>query len=218
MSDDDRDRSETLEETGARLREAAQEQSRFLDQLGDGETERALARLVGIFDDADTRAAFCALVDELAAQPCDERLNALSGATGQMRRDRRLLEMMNDIEPRKPRAEKIAAMQERIDAARNSPDDSRSKDDLEAEARAVMSRPMRIQDLVRDAEPQRWELQPGGGFIAHPSDGHTLLVQPGANGWTWRVRASAADASGTTTDPARAVAAAEAVHWLTRRR
>ena len=71
-----------------------------------------------------------------------------------MRCERRIAESFAGIAPRD---EKIAAMQARVDEARDSPDDTRTGGDLEAEAeaQAALTWPMRIQDALRDAEPQR---------------------------------------------------------------
>jgi hypothetical protein len=146
------------------------------------------------------------------------------------------------------RQDKIDQMQDRVDVAHESPDDSRSREDLIAGARQtlgdppdrheaapdaianadrnemssqdegerVLSTPIRIQDSFRDAVPQEWELITGGGFIATPTQGTTLTAAPSPQGWRWRVQVSqrTMTAHGHATDPARAVATAEAVYWL----
>ena len=146
------------------------------------------------------------------------------------------------------RRHKIDQMQDLVDAAHESPDDSRNREDLIASARQrlrdpddrhqatldaianadrgntasqeeaerVLSTPMRIQDLFRDAVPQEWELMAGGGFIATPTQDTTLISAPSLWGWHWSVQVNqfAMNAHGRATDPARAVATAEAVYWL----
>lgn len=80
---------------------------------------------------------------------------------------------------------------------------------------------MRIQDLLRDAQPQEWEMMPGGGFIATPTPDSTLLVSQRSSGaWQLSVHINGLNVStvGTASRPARAVAAAEAVYHLTGRR
>ena len=87
----------------------------------------------------------------------------------------------------------------------------------EAGMGGIQARPMRIQDVIRDAHPLPWKIQRGGGFRAEPEheNGVWLEVQPyEQGGWWWRAVSSQLTAGGDARGPGEAVAAAEAVYWI----
>jgi len=63
---------------------------------------------------------------------------------------------------------------------------------------AIIATPLRIQDVLRDAEPLEWEMQPGGAFTARPRDGIKIHVAPSSDrGWTWSIDGDAGTSYGT---------------------
>ena len=174
-----------------------------------------------VIDHAIKTDAFRDLIAEILAQPPGEQIGAMRAATGQMRRERSQRDAFDTItDETLDRAEKVASMQRRVDEARVSPDETRTRGELEAEGagRAALSQPMRIQDALRGAEPLKWEMQPGGACTARPRDGITIHVAPSSEcGWVWSIDGTAGASCGTANNPAHAVTAAESVYHLTMR-
>lgn len=186
--------------------------------------------------------ALARLVDELHRRPESERARLLEGCRRDLERERQLLEGLDSPDAgemdgaladmrhalRSVRSEGLD--DETADAiadirhpSRSTKTDTRTRDDLEAEALAerALATPMRIQDLMRDAQPQEWQAMGAGGFIATPTPDSTLIVGQRSSGvWQWSVHINELNVStvGTATSPARAVAAAEAVYHLTGQR
>jgi hypothetical protein len=215
------DRSdETLEEARARLRKAAQEQSRFLDRLG--EPERALARLIA----------------EVHRRPEPEQAQVLERCRRDLERERQVLDNLKLVEEcsddeavidviadiRHVRsAEKLSAMQACVDEARAKPDDNRTREEIETQGLAqverqseVLSWPMRIQDLLRDVQPPEWGIERHGAFSAYPEGGALHAAPSPSGGWYWTASREGAHATGTASTPAIAVASAEAAYHLMR--
>jgi len=211
---------ETLEEARARLREAALEQSRFLDQLG--ETECALARLIA----------------EVHRRPESEQAQLLEMCRRDLERERQILDNLREADESSDdeaildviadirhlrRADKISAMQARVDEARARPDDNRTREEIETEAlqqverqSEVLSRPMRIQNLFRDAQPPEWHIERRGAFSSYPEGGALHAAPDSGGGWYWIASREGAHATGTASTPAIAVASAEAAYHLMR--
>lgn len=255
---------EFLEEARARLGDAAKGQSDFLEQQGS--ISRALTRFrleverwpadeqARIVEGARRDLERERQIHEQLAQTSPRNIECAVGTpAGDPEKAERWLgdnaeateDAKRDIDDR---PHKIDQMQDLVDAAHESPEDSRNREDLIAgarqrlcdpedrhqatpdaiakadrgktvsqeEAERVLSTPMRIKDLFRDAVPQEWELMTGGGFIAAPTQDTTLIAAPSLWDWHWSVHVKelAMNAHGRATDPARAVATAEAVHWL----
>jgi hypothetical protein len=209
---------ETLEEARARLKEAVLEQSRFLDELG--ETEGALARLIAEvhrwpeFEQVQLLER-CQRVLERERQILDN-LEQAGGSSD----DQAILDVIADIRHLR-RADKISAMQANLDDARASPDDARTRDEIETEALArveqhseVLSRPMRIQHLLQDAQAQEWQIEHRRAMSAHPEGGSLHAAPNSSGGWFWIARRKGAHATGTASTPAIAVASAEAAYHL----
>lgn len=215
------DRSdETLEQARERLRKAAHEQSRFLDRLG--EPERALARLIA----------------EVHRRPEPEQAQVLERFRRDLERERQILDNLKVAEEclddeaainviadirhiRRP--ETLSAMQARVDEARATPDDNRTREEIETEAleqverqSEVLSRPMRIQDLFRDVQPPEWGIERHGAFSAYPEGGALHAAPNPSGGWYWTANRKGAHATGTASTPAIAVASAEAAYHLMR--
>ena len=215
------DRSdETLEEARERLRKAAHEQSRFLDRLG--EPERALARLIA----------------EVHRRPEPEQAQVLERCRRDLERERQILDNLKVAEESSDdeaaidviadirhirRPEKLSAMQARVDEARATPDDNRTREEIETEAleqverqSEVLSRPMRIQSLFQDAAAQEWQIERHGAFSAYPERGALHAAPNPSGGWYWTASRERAHATGTASTPAIAVASAEAAYHLMR--
>jgi hypothetical protein len=112
-------------------------------------------------------------------------------------------------------------MQANLNDARASPDDTRTRDEIETEALArveqqseVLSRPMRIQHLLQDAQAQEWQIEHRGAMSAHPEGGSLHAAPNSSGGWFWIARRKGAHATGTASTPAIAVASAEAAYHL----
>jgi hypothetical protein len=211
---------ETLGEARERLREAALEQSRFLDQHG--ERERALARLIA----------------EVHRWPESEQAQLLEVCRRDLERERQVLDNFKQAEECSDdeavidviadirhvrRAEKLSAMQARVDEARAKPDDNRTREEIQTEAleqveqqSEVLSRPMRIQNLFQDAAAQEWKIERHGAFSAYPEGGALHAAPNPSGGWYWTASREGAHATGTASSPAIAVASAEAAYHLMR--
>ena len=119
---------ETLGEARERLREAALEQRRFLDQHG--ERERALARLIAeVHRWPESEQAQLLEVCRRDLERERQILDNLEQAAGSSD-DEGILDVIADIRHLR-RADKIYAMQARVDEARATPDDNRTREEIE---------------------------------------------------------------------------------------
>lgn len=88
-----------------------------------------------------------------------------------------------------------------------------NQEDVETEQ--VTTPPMRVQEVIQDAQPLPWEMKAGHLWTTQPEPTVEIHVEKqGYRDWCWRVRGDCRQATGNADSAAAAILAAEAVYWL----